>query len=362
MSFFNFKECMKKYNIPFFEKSCCVAIVGERNNGKTTNTLEPLMDMVSETSKILICRNTREQLKTATQDFNVRFSGRFQIYGSMVWKLKTVLAKDKSGEEYEVYKRTECVGYVADLNNYHNYKSVQAKDVKYIIFDEFIQLDNITDFYPKLVNLFMTFCRFNNTSIVLIGNRDCANNELMVNWDITPKPEAPEEDEVINVVDNIWFINLGTKQFRDLYDKDGEKHIIKSLASLNTITDTYINKGGFLQDISLNVLNFKRHMKDTFEPYYLINYLEKKAAVGRFGDDKIAICISKDAVDAALEEGLKIIPVDTTGFLIDDSELVEEEYSDKILRLLLYQYKKNNLYFDSFEVLEWIKKKMCFRL
>lgn len=362
MGFFNFNECIAKYNIPFWEKSCCLFLLGERNCGKTTSPLEIFMEKVSENYKIVICRNTREQLKTAIQDFNVRFSGRFQIYGSMVWRLKPVIAKDKGGEEYEVYKRTECVGYVADLNNYHNYKSVQAKDVRLIFFDEVIQLDNISDFYEKLVNLFMTFVRFNKTSILLVGNRDSANNELMVNWDISPRKEAPKEDEVINVVDNVWFVSLGTEQFRDLYDKEGEAHIIKSLASLNTITNSYINQGGYLHDFSLNVLNFKRHIKDTFEPYYLINYKEKKAAVGKYGEDKLAICISQEAIDMAVEEGLKVIPIDTTGFLIDDSEFVQEEYSDKILRLLLIQYKQGNLYFDSFEVLEWLKKKMCFRL
>lgn len=361
MGYFNFQNMLDKYNIPFWDKSCCVAIVGERNTGKTTNPLESFMERAAENYKIVICRNTREQLRTAIQDFNVRFAGRFQIYGNMVWKLKEVKSKDKNGEEDWIHKRSECVGYVADLNNYHNYKSVQAKDVRMIFFDEFIQMDNITDFYQKLVNLFMTFVRFNQTSILLVANRDCANNELMVNWDIPPQKEAPKEDLVYNVKDNIWFVDLGTEQFKDLYEGK-DPHIIKSLASLNTETDTYINGGGFIHDFSLNVLNFRRHMKDTFEPFYLINYLEKRAAVGKFGDEKLAICITKDAVDIANEQGLKVIPVDTTGFLIDESELVDEEYSDKILRMLLYQYKKNNLYFDSFEVLEWIKKKMCFRL
>lgn len=362
MPFFEFNEFIKKYKIPFWKKSCCIFLLGERNCGKTTSPLEIFMSKASETNKILYCRNTQEQLRKANQDFNVRFAGRFQIYGSMIWKLQPLVAKDKNGEDYEIFKRTECVGYAADLNNYHNYKSVQAKDVNMIFFDEVIQLDNITGFYEKLVNLFMTFVRFNKTSILLIGNRDSANNELMVNWDIPAKKEAPKEDEIINVTDNIWFCNLGTEQFKDLYSNDKDNpHIIKSLASLNTITNAYINEGGYLHDFSLQVINFKRNIQSTFEPYYLINYLEKKAAIGKFGEDKLAMCISPEAVQMAEEQGLRVIPIDTMGFLISDSDIVSQEKSEKILRQLLLQYKKENLYFDSFEVLDWLKKKMCFR-
>lgn len=362
MGFFNFSECIKKHNIPFYDKSCCLFLLGERNCGKTTSPIYEFMNQASETNKILICRNTKEQLKISVQDFNVRFAGKFQVYGGMIWKLQTVVALDKNKEEYEVFKRTECVGYVADLNNYHNYKSVQAKDVKLIFFDEVIQLDGISNFYEKLVNLFMTFVRFNQTSILLIGNRDSPNNELMVNWDITPKQEAPKEDEVVNVKDNIWFVNLGTEQFKDLYNQSNEPHIIKSLASLNTTTDSYINEGGYLQDFSMMVINYNSNMASTFDAYYLITYKEKEAVVGTFGEDKLAICISLDAVKKAKDLGLKVIPIDTMGFLVCDSEIMDEEYTDKILRRLLLEYKKKNLYFDSFEVLEWMKTKMSFRM
>lgn len=363
MPFFNFTDFCRKHNIPFFEKSCCVCVVGERNCGKTTSPLTLMMERASPDNKILIARITEKQLKMQVQDFNNRFAGKFQIWGGMVYKLEKFnqIVKKKVIGETDIYKRGECVGYVADLNNYHNYKSVEAKDVKMIFLDEIIQLDNIQLFYEKLVNLFMTFARFNEPSILMVGNRDTPNNEIMVSWEIEPLPDAPKEDIVYKVGENMWYVDLGTEQFKDLYDRTTKgTHIIKTLATFNAVTNSYINEGGYLQDFSLQVVPYRKKLADTFNPMYLVTFGERIAALGKCLENGIAICKHPDAIKKAKDENLVTIPLDNNGYLVQDSILATTENQSKILNMLLLEYKKGNFWCDSFELLEWLKDKMKF--
>lgn len=362
MPFFNFRECIKKHNIPFFDKSVLMFLLGPRNIGKTTDPLNEIMGMVSENCKILIARITEKQLKIAIQDFNNRFRERFKIIGGMIYRLVPqvkIFNKNRYNDDEVIYKQGECVGYVADLNNYHNYKSVEAKDVKFMFLDEVIQMDNIQFFYEKLVNLFMTYARFNKPSILLIGNRDSANNELMVNWDIEPMINAPKEDRVIEVDKNVFFVELGSEQFEDLYKGD-EPHIIKTLAKFNNTTNSYINEGGYLKDLSLQVLSYKK-IKPDFDPLYKVSYMDRTACIGKYKNDCLAMVINPEGVKEADNQNLRMFPLDATGFLVSDCEIVDKTYTDKLLYTLLDSYKKGKLYFDSFEVYEWLKTKMACR-
>lgn len=362
MGFFNFNEFCEKHNIDFWNKSTCLCIVGERNCGKTTSPLNIMMDRAAPNNKILIARITEKQLKTQIQDFNNRFNGRFIIQGGMIYRLVEV-RRTRRIKEYDSetqLKRGECVGYVADLNNYHNYKSVEAKDVKMIFMDEIIQLDNIQMFYEKLINLFMTFARFNQPSILMVGNRDTVNNEIMVSWEIEPQKEAPKEDVVYKVAENTYYVDLGTEQFKDLYNQDTNPHIVKTIATFNHITNSYLNEGGYLVDFSLNVVPFKKKLASTFDAKYMVTFGERVAVLGSCLDGKHCVVKHPDAIKIAQEQNLTTIPLDTQGFLVPDSELVDKETTDKILRMLLILYKKGDLYCDSFEMFEWLKQKMRF--
>lgn len=364
MPFFNFTDFCKKHNIPFFDKSCCVCIVGERNCGKTTSPLNLFMERATAENKVLICRTTEKQLKTQIQDFNNRFRGKFQIWGGLIYKLLPFdkVNRRKVYDNETLFRRGDCVGYVADLNNYHNYKSVEAKDVKMIFFDEVIQLDQVQLFYEKLINLFMTFARFNNPSILMVGNRDTPNNEIMVSWEIEPLLEAPKEDVVYHVGHNTWYIDLGTEQFKDLYDgSDGrDPHIVKTLAKFNTTTDLYLNEGGYLQEFSLKVVPFKKKLKETFDPLYLVSFGERLAVLGHCYDKKLCIVKHPEAIEKAKAENLEALPLDSRGYLVPETILTTKEVSDKILKTILIEYKKGNLFCDSFELLDFIKQRMSF--
>lgn len=357
MGFFNFNEFLAKHNIDFWNKSTLLCLVGERNVGKTTSPLTEMMERASPENKILIIRITQQQLKMQIQDFNNRFKGKYTIIGGMVYSLKPYAQYNKVLDQDEIsYKRDQVVGYVGDINNYQNYKSVEAKDVKMIFFDECIQLQLIPFFYEKLMNMLMTFARFNNPSILLVGNRDTPNNEFMVNWEIEPKESAPEEDLVYNFDENCYYVDLGYKQFEDLY-KD-QKHIVKVLSKYNQQTDLFMNQGGYLNKIALNVLPYNKRIKDTFNPKFLITFGKRQAALGTFEDGKCVVCINQDAIAKANAEKLMTIPLDSEGYLNADSELIDNEAQKKIISLLLLEYKKQNIFCDSFELLDFLEQKM----
>lgn len=357
MPFFNFKKFLKKHNIDFFNKSTSLTIVGPRNVGKTTSPLETLMEEVSNDKKIMIARLTEKQLKMQITDFNERFKGKFTIVSNMIYRVHPFEKYDKLTDETTIlYKKGECVGYMSDINNYHNYKSVQAKDVKFIFIDEVIQLDVLPLFYEKLMNTLMTFVRFNQTSILMVGNRDTPNNELMVLWEIEPYEKAPRDDLVYNYDTNCYYVDLGEDQFKDLFDQDD--HIVKTMSKHHHQTNLYMNHGGFLVRNAMNVLPYNKKIKDTFDPKYMVTFMTRKAAVGTFENDKLVVCINGDAIEKAENQQLLTIPLDADGFLNRDSIFSTQDNIDKILKMLLIEYKKSNLYCDSFELLTFLEKKI----
>lgn len=162
---------------------------------------------------------------------------------------------------------------------------------------------------------------------------------------------APEEDRVIEVDSNVYFCELGTKQFEHLYNNDDQPHIIKTLAKFNVTTDNYINKGGYLKDLSLQVLSYRKISPD-FDPLYKVSYGERTATIGKYKKDCLAMVINPEAVKIADEQNLRMFPLDTQGYLISDSEFTDRIQTDKLIFQLLTYYKKGKLYFDSFEVYE----------
>lgn len=357
MGFFKFSEFLAKHNIDFWNKSTLLCLVGERNVGKTTSPLNEIMDKTSATSKVFIGRLTDRQLKTQIADFNNRFAGRFIIQTNMIYKLIPYTKYNKLTESDDIfYKKGECVGYVGDVNNHHNYKSVEAKDIKFIFIDEVIQLEVIPLFYEKLINILMTFARFNKPSILLVGNRDTPNNELMVLWEIEPTETAPLEDRVTNFDENCYYVELGSEQFKDLYEND--QHIVKTMAKHHQQTDLYLNAGGYLVKNAMNVLPYNKRIKETFDPKYLVTFQKRQAAVGTFNDDNLVVCIHPDAIEKANDQQLLTIPLDADGILNQESVMTSRENTDKILKMLLIEYKKGNMFCDSFELLNFLENKM----
>lgn len=151
---------------------------------------------------------------------------------------------------------------------------------------------------------------------------------------------------------------MGTEQFIPLKEKFGLS-MVDELASTNEQTDNYLNKGGFLKHFNLNILNYNKHIKDTFDPKFLLTFGEEEFAFGTFiknNESKTCICIARDAIEKAIKEQLLTICIDSFGLFNYKSVNLDRSDIDNLFELIIYEIKSNNLYADNFDILEYLKK------
>lgn len=355
------KTIKDKYGIDWFKEPCTIMITCERNRGKTRNPLLAMCEDCSEKERFVWGRLNKEQTKNFINDFNSRSElyGKYIIKKSNVYKARIVLQKDKEGYEFEsVVTEGQPIGHIVDINNQINLKSVSGENIRYFILDEVIQDPPMKGLYQKFINLAKTFERFNKVSFLLIGNRDTPNNDFLVNWGIDPTREAPLFNRIERPTPRTFFIDMGTEQFAPLKEKYGTT-MVEELAATNEQTDNYLNKGGFLKHFSMNILNYNKHIKSTFDPKFRLTFGEDEFVFGTFmKNDKQAacICLNSDALNKAEEENLSTIAIDPYGIFNYKSINIEKDEMQDLFEMVVYEIKRNNLYADNFDILEYLKK------
>lgn len=365
--YFDLDYVCNKHNIDYKKGNCIICIIGPRNIGKTTNPLNVVLTNCDKNNeKCALGRISEKQLKeNFVPDFNQRFVNQYKTVNKNIYKIIPYDKKNAETNQIETYYKTgKHIGYTFDLNNQHNYKSVEAKDIKWILIDEIIQIETIPHFYKKLINTLKTFSRFNRPTIILIGNRDTANNELMVKWKIKPILKADKKDRVIRVRDpsgvdtNIYYIDLGEEDYQDLKDKYDDTDIVDQAAKLDKETDLYINFGGYLEKLSLNVIPAEEIINNGFDAKFIVSFKEQSYVLGVFDDDtKIALISDYDVLEVANNE-LANIAIDNISTLMNTTTINKNKTRDKIIKWLGYHFKENSLYFDSFSGLTEMKKLM----
>lgn len=363
--FFDFEQLCKslieKYNFDWINEAHTIFLICERNRGKTTSPLNYMLKNCTDKKRFIWGRLNKEQTKSFIQDFNNRseYYGKFIIKRNAFYNARIIIQKDKDDNEFEsVISYGLPIGHVVDLNNQVNLKSVSGENIRYFIIDEVVQDPPIKGLYGKFINLAKTFERFNKVSFLLISNRDTPNNEFLVNWGVDPTKEAPIYNRIEFPTPRTCYIDMGTKQFEKLKEKYGLT-MVEELASTNEMTDNYLNKGGFLKHFNMNILNYNKHIKDTFDPKFLLTFGEDDFAFGTFikdGSLKSCICISSDAIKKAVDQNLVTICIDNFGLFNYRSINIDKDDIDNLFELIIYDIKQNNLYADNFDILEYLKK------
>lgn len=354
--YFSWKSIFSKY--PSIKNLKLLVACGPRNIGKTTDTYKHNITVdggFTEKKKTAILRNTDKEVITARQDFNNRFLNKMRAVGNFIYTLKKTYI-EKDGEKVEIYQKDKHVGYIAAISTYTNLKSIEAKDVRFIIYEEFNEDTAIgRNIYPAFINLITTLIRFSDCKIYMLGNKDGFMSDFYINWNIIPQVQN-DNDVLYNIGDfGIW-LELGNKDYSDLGNSDT---LFYKLAMLDNRTKSYLN-GGYIHGINPIVKNYTEILKD-FKLIYYIAVDEQKYLFGKHYN-QYAI-ISPWNVNYEFDSKYKVYSVDLISRLLKESEILDEDDNAEIIENLLLLIKKQNVFFDSYDTLQrfkdltlWLKK------
>lgn len=135
-------------------------IIGGRGIGKTFGTIDLFMDETfMHGSPFIYMRNKSIQLKESATQFGNPFKKWNKLRGrsvQIVPESEHYIISEKMYEGKKLVKET-VYGYACSLSTFENLRGVDLSDVKYVLFDEFIELSTLT------FDQFATFSNFYET-------------------------------------------------------------------------------------------------------------------------------------------------------------------------------------------------------
>lgn len=347
MPYFSWNAIFKKY--PELKQKELIAVCGPRNIGKTTATY-PYIEKLGgfkENAKVTILRNTEKELITARQDFNNRFLNKYKCIGSSIYTLKkTFIVVDN--EKTPIYQKDKHVGYMAAISTYTNLKSIEAKNVKFIIYEEFNEDTAIgRNIYPQFINIITTLIRFSKCKIFMLGNKDGFMSDFYINWNIIPQLQN-ENDTLFNIGDFGVWIELGNKDYADLGNSET---LFYKLAMLDNRTKAYL-LGGYIHGLNPIVKNYQELIKNA-KPLYYLAIDEQKYAYCKYNNQ---YCIlSPWNFDYNFNNNLKTYSIDLISRLLNESSILDDDDTVEILTNILTLIKKQVVFFDSYDTLQKFK-------
>lgn len=348
--YFNIETYIKHFNTTFKKKSKSKILVvnAVRNIGKSYSTWKYAEKYsLTPNKKLVYMRNQEEQIKFVVKDFNNMFHNKFLATATHIYKLeKSIIEKDD--KEIAIYKKGEVVGYMISLSTYYKYKSGEFNDVNLLFFDEYNQREAYKQF-ENFISLGKTIERFSQMEMIFLGNRESANNEFMVKFGIDPIAAEDKDGDIMIPIKNInnpkeiigAFFEIGNKTYENLGNKN---MLIDKIAAFSNITNNYM-VGGYLDDYSLYIINFRKHIQRSFIPKFCFVISKVIYTFGKFQNTKYAVVRE----DNYFDEGLKKYSFDSYSDQMQESLIIDDDEKTDLLELLFMKVKKNNIYFDSFD-------------
>lgn len=344
-NYFSWEKVWKKY--PKYKKVPLQVVLTERNVGKTYGTYFYYNKEQTFTpdSKVLILRNTDKELQKTKRDFANRYKNKLIVKGDFVYNLKFKEMVNKEGETITISTADEVVGYFASINNYINYKSIEAKDIEYIMYEEFNE-DTVIgrNIYFKFFNILKTFERFNKIKyIFMLGNKDGFDSDFFINWNILPSDDKTK-NKISEVKDEYGIIGVvydfGSNEFALL---PNSKTISSRLAAFDNKTNNY-SLGGYLKQHCQRVMNYKK-IVPYFNPKFYISIEHDKYIFGDFGNSYAILAPWNFSSDLQLVN----YSFDVLSGLIKDSIILDLETHIELLDYIYRLEKNNSIYYDSYD-------------
>lgn len=352
--FFTWDWLFKKY--PKYKNLYLHMVIAPRNCGKSYDTYKVLQrESLQLHKKALFLRNTDNELKIMKNDFKARFKDKYIVQGNHIFNVEYIKIKNSDNEEIEIPKKKDHVGYFASINTFTNYKSVEAKDINYIFYEEFNEDTSIgKNIYPKFINIFKTFQRFNQVTFLMVGNKDAFDSDFFVNWDIIPSFE--NEDKVTEILSYDEKRLLGVcydlceENFKDL---GNDKTLANELAMLDKRTRRYA-LGFYMKEHNRRVINYK-HLKVDFKPSFTLAIDEQRFLFG-YNQYKQAILLSPwNWEDDFIVDNLNTYSFDLYSGLLKGAKILDTENQNTLIEFIYKMEKQEGLFYDSYDSRQLIK-------
>lgn len=157
-------------------------IIGGRGIGKTYSALS----FVIENKKpFMYIRNTMIQLQESASDFGNPFK---KLNTDKGWNISMKMSKQHADI---LDAEGNIIGYGAALSTFNNLRGVDLSDIKWVIFDEFIELRPLTfDQWKSFQHFYETVNRnrelFGEEPLkcILLSNSQSLNNPILIGYDL----------------------------------------------------------------------------------------------------------------------------------------------------------------------------------
>lgn len=199
---------------PKFRALTC--FIGGRGIGKTYSAFSYIIDK----QPFIYMRNTDVQLKECYTDFG----NPFKRWGKDHKRSIRMKGEKNHAIIYEdLGDTTSVIGYGVALSTFENLRGVDLSEVRYVIFDEFIEKRNYTfKQYEAFVNFYETVNR--NRELlgelplvcILLSNAQKLNNPILVGFGLVPVIEGMMRNNQKTFTSKSTFICLPESEVSDL--------------------------------------------------------------------------------------------------------------------------------------------------
>lgn len=162
-------------------------IIGARGIGKTYSLLRYL---VESGEKFLYMRNTKTQIDECSGEFGNPFKA---LNNDIGYDIRVETSKNHGF----IMLDDKIIGYVAALSTFENLRGVDLSDVKYIIFDEFIELARLRfNQFEAFVNAYETINRNREfkgeraLQVFLLSNAQKLDSQILAGFNLIPDIEG----------------------------------------------------------------------------------------------------------------------------------------------------------------------------
>ena len=246
-------------------------IIGGRGIGKTYSALNFL---ITSGEAFIYLRNKDNQLDESCSDFGNPFK-------RLNKDLNRNVTMNKSKKHAFIYEDDRLLGYGAALSTFESLRGVDLSDVKYVIFDEFIEKGKLMfNQFEAFVNFYETVNRNRELlgedalKVFMLSNSQSLNNEILMGYNLVPIIEGMVRSGQRKYKNENLCLLLPESEISDLKRQTGQ---YKLIAGTKIYKEVIENKFAHDSYYGINRLPHTYQRKQNYS---------RQGGLARFGIDK----------------------------------------------------------------------------